>query len=456
MTDTLTSAQVVENLVKVGLLPAESAIALTAAAIDADGMAWIEVMPTAEKVRNGSWYFTVDANDLGTLVAFLKDNPDRIPVDYDHSGADDGGSTRAAGWFTGESQVVSAGATAPNGDVQDHLSVWARVKWTPGAVQEIKDGVFRFISPEWHFDEKDSKTGLMTKLKDLAAATLTNRPFFKQLAPVTAALEPEQIEALKTEHGDEIAELVLASLEATDERSHRAAEPFVAAVSPSEESERPVAVDPGKPNDNEEEATVVADEQPQVTDYMKMLGIDETVDPKHRIATAFRDKDEQITKLTQDVTELTARASEKGTEAEKLAERLADLEQKDRSRDIEIVLARAIEKGQVLPAEKETLSEVFSDDVAGLRRMVASRPASMFVAPAQGVGGSRSGSSDRFDADPDVASFVAGMETGGDPVDTEQAKVHLIALEILKENGKANDYTNDDYVAAYEAAAKRV
>ena len=99
---------------------------------------------------------------------------------------------------------------------------------------------------------------------------------------------------------------------------------------------------------------------------------------------------------------------------------------------------------------------MFADDVSGLRRMVASRPASMFAQAAQGVGGSRNGSSDRFDEDPDVASFVAGMRTDGDPVDTEQAKLHLVALEVLKEQGKANDYTDTEYIAAYEAAASRV
>ena len=87
--------------------PQEAAIVLTAEQIDSDGTSWIEVMPTASEARNGRWFFTVTAEDLGTLQSFIQANPDRIPIDYDHSGSDNGGSTRAAGWFT-DSEMTGA------------------------------------------------------------------------------------------------------------------------------------------------------------------------------------------------------------------------------------------------------------------------------------------------------------------------------------------------------------
>jgi hypothetical protein len=40
-----------------------------------------------------------------------------------------------------------------------------------------------------------------------------------------------------------------------------------------------------------------------------------------------------------------------------------------------------------------------------------------------------------------------------DGVTADSAKLHLRALEILKEEGKADDYTADEYVLALEQAA---
>jgi phage I-like protein len=492
--------------------------------IDGEGTSWIEVMPTVDKARNGPQFFTVTAADLETLRAFIEANPERIPIDYDHAGSADRGenrSTRAAGWFTGEAQFVAAGEQAPSGDQQDHASVWARVKWTPTAVQEIRDGAFRFISPEWGFEKRDPKSGLMTKLKDLIAATLTNRPFFENLAPVqaTAVL----LEAGEIVLRDEDRETLLAALEAGEDLNAVLAAVWTTAyindlpdsaflliegggskdsdgktmprslrhfpvrdaggsvdvahvrnalaripqsnVSPAAKAEattkaqrllsntggNPSAADQG--NSDEEENTM-ADDQPTapVTDYMKALGLDETVDPNARLATAFRAKDEEILKLTQQVSDLTAAGSTKIKEAEELASRIEDLEKRDRARDIEVILARAVDKGRVFPAEKETLSELFASDVQGLKRMIATRPAEMFAGlEPKGT----SGDPDRFIDEPDVAEFVKGFK-GSDPVDTEQAKQHLAALELLKEQGKANDYTSEDYVAAYTAAASAV
>src|SRR6185369_9624565 len=249
-----------------GLAP----LGLGAQAADEQGRSWIEVMPIAEKAKNGPHYFTITAEDLQSAADYIQANPDRIPVDYDHS-ASEGGSTKAAGWFTG------------NAEVRDG-SLWAEVNWTPAAVQEIRDGSFRFVSPEWAMENKDPKTGLWTMFKELVAATLTNRPFFSEMAAVTARLEPEQLDALAESYSPDVAELVLAGLEAENERTTKAAETVLAAVGKTEDGGEPSATDQGEADDQKE--IIVADEQP-VTDYMKMLGLDETVDPKHRLAAAF-------------------------------------------------------------------------------------------------------------------------------------------------------------------------
>ncbi len=163
-----------------------SFIAKTAEQIAADGTQWIEVMPTVEKDRNGPWYWTITRDDLEIYAADIRARAGQIPVDYDH--AESGVGTKAAGWFTGEAEVR---------DVGDSASLWALVKWTGSAAAAIRDGEWKRISPEFTFENKDPKTGLLTKAKNLVAATLTNRPHFEQLAPVTAAVVWEPGEGLQ-------------------------------------------------------------------------------------------------------------------------------------------------------------------------------------------------------------------------------------------------------------------
>jgi phage I-like protein len=152
-------------------------VALADAVIDDDGRQWIEVLPTADKTRNGRWYFTITRDDLDAYASYIAANADRIMVDRDHEGAD-GGSTKAAGWFTGQTKIVDDADRGP--------ILTAQVQWTPTARKEIEDGEFKFVSAEFGFEDKDAKTGLLTVAKDFVAATLTNRPFFTELAALAA------------------------------------------------------------------------------------------------------------------------------------------------------------------------------------------------------------------------------------------------------------------------------
>jgi hypothetical protein len=152
------------------------------AAIDDHGRSWVEVMPTAEQARNGAYFFSVDRDDLETFAQSIRAKGDRTPVDYDHDGARPEGSTRAAGWFTGAARVD---------DTPDGPRLVAEVAWTPPAAAAIRAGEYRYLSPEFTFQEKDPRTGLMRRARELVAASLTNRPFWKQLAAVTAAAEDE-------------------------------------------------------------------------------------------------------------------------------------------------------------------------------------------------------------------------------------------------------------------------
>jgi phage I-like protein len=158
-------------------------VVIGAAQIEDGGEQWIEVIPAVEEDRNGPFFFTITSDDLRTYAASIQEQPGLIPVDYDHAMTT---GTVAAGWFTGETEIVAADTMNPAGDTQTHESLWARVKWTPRAMQEIRDGLYKRLSPEFTFVNRDAKTGLLTKAKQIVASTLTNRPHFKQLAAVGA------------------------------------------------------------------------------------------------------------------------------------------------------------------------------------------------------------------------------------------------------------------------------
>jgi hypothetical protein len=56
----------------------------------------------------------------------------------------------------------------------------------------------------------------------------------------------------------------------------------------------------------------------------------------------------------------------------------------------------------------------------------------------------------------DVLRAFKAVDNDADSVDgvtADSAKLHLRALEILKEQGKGDDYTPDDYILAVERAA---
>ena len=90
-----------------------------------------------------------------------------VPIDYDHSFAE-GGSSVAAGWIK---ELVRKGK-----------SLFARVKWTDKAREQISAEEYKYISAEFSedwADERGDKHGFT-----LLAAGLTNRPFLKGMTPV--------------------------------------------------------------------------------------------------------------------------------------------------------------------------------------------------------------------------------------------------------------------------------
>lgn len=377
-------------------------LAIAADEITDDGRQWIEVMPTAEKARNGRWYFTITRDDLEAYAAYIQTNGDRIPVDYDHEGAD-GGSTAAAGWFTGQAEVR---------DTDDGPRLYAQVEWTTQGAADVKSKRFRFISPEWSMHHKDQKTGLLTKAKEMVAATLTNRPFFRELAPVAGRnlLDSDEIDRIESVLGQPVTDLVLDALgRAEDPRT------VIDAILAS------------LPKENNMPENLIA----------KSLGLPEDAD-ETAIADAIKAKDDKVAELETKIEELTPAASEVETLREEVETLKTDREN-DRK---ETLVAQIIRDVQAQPVQKDWL---LGQTVEQLEKYVEVTPKGTFKQIGHGA--------DQTDDEPTAENKAEFA--GSDPVDEDSLTLHAKAEKILADAGKPKGtYNEDDYVAALDQASR--
>lgn len=518
---------------------ARGLVVIAAAQIGDDGVQWIEVMPTADKARNGRWFFTITSDDLDTYAASIQASAGLIPVDYDHEGSD-GGSTVAAGWFTGETRIVQAGEESPAGESQDHLSLWAQVKWTPQAAQEIQDGRFKRISPEYTFAERDSKTGLLTKAKEIIAATLTNRPFFRELAPVGAAdggvvwdestgyvqrmqeinsalngdtdrwrywvmdvgdgkalvcegddywvvpftlnADGEAQPAPQSEWTPAEQQYVSAPAEAMQSLGRKVAEAstnFPGFADPATEANegddmdvKTLAAALGLPEDTDPEAVLAAAKEAKAkvdaaaaleeerkrlaarrtptnggsmdhADLIAALGLSDDADEAEvlaavRQAKAGADRLEQTESENEDM---------KGVAAKNraLENRMKVLEAERMSERVQRILTDGVRAGKVFPAEKASLAKQFSKNPDGLAEIIDARPDHAFSLTGRGHG-------DEIEEGDDIVSVKAEFASEeADGVDTDSARLHVRATQILREQGKRNP-TEAEYLEALDQA----
>lgn len=451
-----------------------------AASIADDGTQWIEVIPTCDKARNGRWFFTITATDLATYAESIRAHAGLIPVDYDHDGAD-GGSTVAAGWFSGEAQVVSSGGTTPLGETQDHDSLWAVVKWTPQAVAEIRDGRFKRLSPEFTFENVDDKTGLLTKAKEIIASTLTNRPFFQQLAPVgsqgavvwesakgycflqdlvSSALNPAggmdyrywvmdvmPGAALVRESGS--TKTWVAAFEVTDSGVQVApASDWVEAkqewVQAAEAALESTGRRPSTRREHDMDAKVLA----------KSLGLpedatDEQISEAVKAAKVAADGAEALKaendKLKADAGDDDRIGKLEATLATERKERVAEKQ--------EAILAKAVDERRIDPAAKPVLAEQFGDNIDGLTALIATFPPKPTRAHGAGGGGKEDGAAS--DAVETAANEFETTNDAGRTVTAGEGELdlHVKAEKLLADRGK-HEYTAAEYTAAYAEAER--
>jgi len=92
---------------------------------------------------------------------------DELDIDYDHK-QDPAKGRKAAGWLT---QVMFDGSVLKG-----------LVRWTKEAIKEIKDGAYRYFSPEYNTVWTDA-AGVEHR-NVLFGGGITNRPFLKDLLPL--------------------------------------------------------------------------------------------------------------------------------------------------------------------------------------------------------------------------------------------------------------------------------
>lgn len=124
----------------------------------------------------GNWehpqYGKIDitSQDLDGFVKSFNDKVRQVDIAIDQEHQPEKG---AAGWFKELKRVVEGGVD----------KIKAVIDWTPVGQELISGGIFKYFSPEFDFEYEDFETHEMFD-NVLLGGALTNRPYFKSLAPV--------------------------------------------------------------------------------------------------------------------------------------------------------------------------------------------------------------------------------------------------------------------------------
>ena len=416
----------------------------------------VEVMPVGKFTHQGRT-FTVTEKDLEGFAADINDRGDRIPIDYDHSFME-GGSSIAAGWYVPGSAEVSDGILS------------AEVEWTAQAAQEIKEGKYRFFSPEFSFKKKDQETGKLLPAHVVHASGLTNRPFFHQLAPVTASDRSlEEIFSAADYTDEERAELVKQGKAMSGNRYpvvtlndfHNAVDDWNRTGQPADvksflmKRAKAEGWEDAMPDDwKTTSASAAGGKESTMKGLAEVYGLkaDASEDEILAAAQAHREK---ATELETENTELKGKTVVEPDTLEQLkasaakgeiaARKLHDSEQ-------EHLLTAAVSEGKLLPTQKTAYAALFDIDPEGTTKMIGELAASAF--PTSPIGhGNRDVITDEDGGRVEVMrATVDGNEY---EADTDSARIDHEARRILTAAGKLT-YSADEYFAAADLAQRKL
>jgi phage I-like protein len=255
--------------------------------------------------KRGDRAVPISSEDLDQAVANFnrwKEMGQEIPVDYDHAFSE-GRESPAAGWYVSLERR------------QD--SLYATVRWTDKAREEITSNQYRFFSPEFS-KSFVSETGESEGFTILAGA-LTNRPFLRGMTPV----------ALSQDVAQAMASWTIEKLEDLDDKDPTR----VADTSPRV----------GLKNDKTEKFKVEIDgEEKEFTS--------EEIVAMH---SAKAEADEAVAKAEKERDEKAAEAKANASSVEKLSTRVDEMEKRDKDRDFAEIFKQAQREGR-LDAKEDT------------------------------------------------------------------------------------------------------
>jgi phage I-like protein len=127
--------------------------------------------------------FTVTGSHIDAAIAHFNErkllNPQRdLVIDYEHQTWKGAGAAPAAGWMDALYAVVRDGKKVMRANVRE---------WTDKAAEYIKNKEYRYISPVFALNALDKKSGKVLPCIFFNAA-LTNEPLFDELQPIISSL----------------------------------------------------------------------------------------------------------------------------------------------------------------------------------------------------------------------------------------------------------------------------
>jgi len=130
----------------------------------------IEILHSGEWEHPQYGIIRITDEDIDRFISSFNDKVRKVDIAVDQEHMPEKG---AAGWFRSLKKVVEDGKT----------KLKASVEWTKLGTQLIADGIFKYFSPEFDFEYEDLETHEQFD-NVLLGGALTNRPYFKSLAPV--------------------------------------------------------------------------------------------------------------------------------------------------------------------------------------------------------------------------------------------------------------------------------
>jgi len=130
----------------------------------------IEILHAGEWEHPQYGVIQITDEDIDRFISSFNDKVRKVDIAVDQEHMPEKG---AAGWFKSMRKVFEDGKT----------KLKAGIEWTKLGTQLITDGIFKYFSPEFDFDYEDMETHEVFE-NVLLGGALTNRPYFKSLAPV--------------------------------------------------------------------------------------------------------------------------------------------------------------------------------------------------------------------------------------------------------------------------------